>query len=103
MNIPNVEDIMREYKIAEKINSDSDKGDLYHSVKYALESACRDTLELNLKINKETVSEIKNRIATSHGYESNILGSSWDFAMQLTHRTKNQIKLYEELVSELSF
>ena len=45
---------------------------------------------------------IKEMIAERHGYSKDVLGNRWDFAMHLTHRTKKQIQLYEEVIKELS-
>jgi hypothetical protein len=46
--------------------------------------------------------DLKEKIAKKHDYQDNILGNRWDFAMYLTHRTKQQIALYDELVNELA-
>ena len=43
----------------------------------------------------------KDTVAKRHGYPDNILGTSWKYAMMLTHRRKAQCKLYEEVLVEL--
>lgn len=48
------------------------------------------------------IEKLKNEIALKHGYQDGILGNAWDFAMQLTHRTKRQIALYEEVIAALA-
>lgn len=48
------------------------------------------------------IEKLKNEIALKYGYQDGILGNAWDFAMQLTHRTKRQIALYEEVITTLS-
>lgn len=48
------------------------------------------------------IEKLKNDIALKHGYQDGILGSAWNFAMQLTHRTKRQIALYEEVIEALA-
>ena len=40
----------------------------------------------------------KDRIAKIHGFPDNVIDNSWNYAMQITHRTKMQIKLYEEVL-----
>jgi hypothetical protein len=51
----------------------------------------------------EAVSLIKDNVAKRHGYPDNIMGTSWEYAMMITHRTKLQIQLYEEALAELAF
>lgn len=51
----------------------------------------------------EAVNLIKDNVAKRHGYPDNIMGTSWEYAMMLTHRTKRQIRLYEEALVELAF
>lgn len=51
----------------------------------------------------EAVNLIKDNVAKRHGYPDNIMGSSWEYAMMITHRTKLQIRLYEEALAELAF
>ena len=55
-------------------------------------------LILNLYIVENKIKEIKESVAKSHGYSNNILGTRWEYAMISTHRTKAQIKLYEEVL-----
>lgn len=43
----------------------------------------------------------KETVAKRHGYPDNILGTSWEYAMMLTHRRKAQCDLYEEVLVEL--
>jgi hypothetical protein len=43
----------------------------------------------------------KDTVAKRHGYSRNILGTSWEYAMMLTHRKKAQLALYEEVINEL--
>lgn len=43
----------------------------------------------------------KDTVAKRHGYPDNILGTSWEYAMMLTHRRKAQCNLYEEVLVEL--
>jgi len=51
----------------------------------------------------EAVNLIKDNVAKRHGYPDNIMGTSWEYAMMITHRTKLQIRLYEEALAELAF
>lgn len=51
----------------------------------------------------EAVNLIKNNVAKRHGYPDNIMGTSWEYAMMITYRTKLQIRLYEEALAELAF
>lgn len=51
----------------------------------------------------EAVNLIKDNVAKRHGYPDNIMGTSWEYAMMITHRTKRQIRLYEEALAELAF
>ena len=51
----------------------------------------------------EAVNLIKDNVAKRHGYPDNIMGTSWEYAMIITHRTKMQIQLYEEALTELAF
>ena len=50
---------------------------------------------------KEIVNKTKDYIAKHNGFEEGILGSSWNFAMQITHRKKSQIELYEAVIHAL--
>jgi len=50
---------------------------------------------------KHIILKVKDEVAKSHGYPDNILGTSWQYAMQLTHRRKAQINLYEEVCLKL--
>ncbi len=45
--------------------------------------------------------KIKEQVAKEYGFEDNVLGTRWNYAMQLTHRTKKQIELYEEVIKRL--
>jgi len=49
----------------------------------------------------DIINIVKNNVAKRHGYSDNVLGTRWEYAMMLTHRTKCQIKLYEEVLIEL--
>ena len=51
----------------------------------------------------DAVNLIKDNVAKRHGYPDNIMGTSWEYAMVITHRTKLQIRLYEEALAELAF
>ena len=51
----------------------------------------------------DAVNLIKDNVAKRHGYPDNIMGTSWEYAMMITHRTKMQIQLYEEALAELAF
>ncbi len=51
----------------------------------------------------EAVNLIKDNVAKRHGYPDNIMGTSWEYAMMITHRTKLQLRLYEEALAELAF
>lgn len=44
--------------------------------------------------------EIKEQVASRKGYRNDILGTSWEYAMMLTSRTKKQLELYEEVIKE---
>jgi len=44
--------------------------------------------------------ELKNIVAEKHGFKNGVLGNAWNLAMQVTHRTKFQLELYDELLSE---
>ena len=50
----------------------------------------------------DLILQIKEKIALKNGYRDDILGTAWEYAMQLTHRTKKQIQLYEELACALA-
>jgi len=50
----------------------------------------------------DLIEKTKQEIALKHGYRDDILGTAWNYAMYLTHRTKRQIQLYEELSSALA-
>jgi len=50
---------------------------------------------------QQVIERIKNQVAEEYGYEDNVLGTRWEFAMQLTHRTKRQIQLYEAVIALL--
>ena len=39
----------------------------------------------------------KKQVATNHGFTP-IIGNEWESAMMLTHRTKRQLALYEEVL-----
>jgi hypothetical protein len=51
----------------------------------------------------EAVNLIKDNVAKRHGYPDNIIGTRWEYAMMITHRTKLQIRLYEEALVEFAF
>lgn len=40
----------------------------------------------------------KKQVAQRYGFEAGILGSEWDYAMQITHRKKLQIEMYETVL-----
>lgn len=48
----------------------------------------------------KTTEQLKISVAENHCYKNGVLGNAWDLAMQITHITKSQIQLYEELLSE---
>jgi hypothetical protein len=50
---------------------------------------------------EEIVKRTKNYIAKLNGFEEGVLGSSWEYAMQITYRTKSQIKLYDAVIDAL--
>jgi len=60
------------------------------------------TLNRREKIEINIINMFKDRIAKRHGYQENILGSSWEYAMMLTHRKKKQKELYEEVLIEIT-
>ncbi len=51
---------------------------------------------------KDKIDKIKEKIAKEAGYRDDILGTAWNYAMMLTHRTKRQISLYEKVISALA-
>jgi len=51
-----------------------------------------------MKIN---VKKIKDIVAERNGFQSNVLGSPWNYAMLLTNRKKQQLELYEEVIQEI--
>jgi len=50
---------------------------------------------------KELVEIIKNEVAKKHGFPNGILGSPWKYAMAITHRTKQQLQMYEEVIEKI--
>ena len=44
----------------------------------------------------------KEKVAKQYGYPDNIMGTSWEYAMMCTHRTKRQLFLYDEVIRFLS-
>ena len=53
------------------------------------------------KLEKPNLKEIKEDVAKSKGYRDDILKTSWEYAILLTHRTKKQTKLYEDVINKL--
>jgi len=53
-------------------------------------------------LTESIIQNAKEEIAGNKGYPDGVLGSKWDFAMSVTHRTKKQIALYEELAKFLA-
>ena len=51
--------------------------------------------------NNEIINKVKEQVALNHGYPDNILGTSWEYAMYLTHRTKRQLELYDEVIMRI--
>ncbi|NOU19405.1 MAG: hypothetical protein HOO91_17755 [Bacteroidales bacterium] len=49
----------------------------------------------------DRITRIKIEVARKKGYAGYVQGTEWEFAMILTHRTKRQIALYEEVLREL--
>jgi len=50
----------------------------------------------------EIILKAKKFVAEEHGYSDEVLGSAWEYAMQLTHRRKMQITMYEDLCNILA-
>ena len=48
---------------------------------------------------EKAVDSAKEIVAKNNGFEEGILGTSWNYAMKLTHRKKTQIDLYEAVLS----
>lgn len=46
------------------------------------------------------IADIKEKIALKNGYKLKI-GTHWEYAMQVTDRTKKQIEMYEEVIAEI--
>ena len=44
---------------------------------------------------KDFVDKAKDIIAKNNDFRDDIIGTSWEYAMGITHRTKRQISLYE--------
>jgi hypothetical protein len=51
---------------------------------------------------EKLINDTKEQIAIKHGYPNNVLGTAWEYAMQLTHRTKKQIELHNEVACALA-
>lgn len=45
--------------------------------------------------------KIKERVAKAYGFERGLLGTRWNYAMLIVHRTKKQIEMYEEVIKIL--
>jgi len=54
-----------------------------------------------MKTWEEIVEATKDYIAERNGFQEGIIGTSWEFAMAITHRKKAQIKLYEAVIDAL--
>ena len=50
---------------------------------------------------KDVVDKTKNHIAKINGFKEGVLGSSWNYAMNITHRKKSQIELYDAVIAAL--
>jgi uncharacterized protein with PIN domain len=50
---------------------------------------------------EKLIKEVKEKVAEWHGYELS-MPTKWNYAMVLHHRTKQQILLYEEVISLLA-
>lgn len=55
-----------------------------------------------VKSKEEIIAATKNHIAYKYDFADGILGSRWNYAMQITHRTKNQVTMYEEVIDLLA-
>ncbi len=50
-------------------------------------------------MNKEQIiAQIKEDVAEAAGYTNEVFVSRWQYAMMLTHRTKQQLVLYERVI-----
>jgi len=47
---------------------------------------------------KKIILNAKDQVAKRFGYKDGIMGTSWEYAMRLTHRTKKQIILHETVI-----
>jgi hypothetical protein len=79
--------------------------DIYNS--QLTESSKRDKDEINHDIRNESnimgfIESAKEAVALRNGYNKDVYGSAWKFAMISTHRTKKQIELYEEVIKEIT-
>jgi hypothetical protein len=50
----------------------------------------------------KTIDQIKEEVAIRNGFQQGIFKTSWEYAMISTHRTKNQIALYEQVLLEVA-
>lgn len=59
---------------------------------------------INFKVmdKKDLINKTKDFVAETEGYEDGILGTRWEYAMQLTHRRKKQIIMHERVIDLLA-
>ena len=50
----------------------------------------------------ELINKTKNLVAEQYGFADGILGTRWEFGMQITHRRKKQLNMYEDVISLLA-
>jgi len=55
-----------------------------------------------IKKAEEIIGKAKKHVAREFNYSDKILGSAWEYAMQITHRTKKQIFMYESVCNLLA-
>ena len=46
------------------------------------------------------IEKIKERVAIKNGFDMK-MSTCWNYAMLITHRTKQQLKLYDEVIEDL--
>ena len=46
------------------------------------------------------IEKIKERVAIKNGFNMK-MPTCWNYAMLITHRTKQQLKLYDEVIEDL--
>ena len=47
------------------------------------------------------INSVKEKVAQNYGFPDEIFGTRWNFAMSTTHRTKRQIQMYEDVITEI--